>query len=270
MTDTKRKKRAPAKEKQAAPPHEPTEREIEQREILRARNLQRPDRPSSKIEMEGSVRVVRHADDQDPKLYSAAMLEAFGTTSMPFLNQTLDNIQRGTCQSVANFTEKQNDAAIAILAAVEPQNELEATLAAQMVIANEAAMRCMRSMIGAEWVPQHQMYGNLANKFMRTFTAQVEALAKLRRKGEQVVKHVHVHEGGQAVVDSTINQYRGGGVDGRSDGQPYGAGTAAECAALSGPDPARDGVPLPCHAEREMSPSWREVTGASTGEPECS
>jgi hypothetical protein len=37
---------------------------------------------------------------------------------------------------------------------------------------------------------------------MRTFTAQLDALNKYRGKGEQKmeVKHVHVHEGGQAIV----------------------------------------------------------------------
>jgi hypothetical protein len=45
---------------------------------------------------------------------------------------------------------------------------------------------------------------------MRTFTMQVEALARKRRKGEQnvTVKHVHVHAGGQAVVGNV--SHRGG------------------------------------------------------------
>ena len=39
-------------------------------------------------------------------------------------------------------------------------------------------------------------------KLMRTYTAQVEALARLRRGGEQrvIVQHVNVNEGGQAIV----------------------------------------------------------------------
>ena len=36
------------------------------------------------------------------------------------------------------------------------------------------------------------------------YTAHVDTLARLRRKGEQVVRveHVHVYEGGQAIVGS--------------------------------------------------------------------
>jgi hypothetical protein len=53
----------------------------------------------------------------------------------------------------------------------------------------------------AQPIPQLDTSGNLAVKLLRTYTAQVEALAKLRRGGEQTVRveHVHVHAGGQAV-----------------------------------------------------------------------
>ena len=46
---------------------------------------------------------------------------------------------------------------------------------------------------------REQSHEALANKFMRTFTAQIDALSRLRRGGEQIVKHVYVGEGGQAV-----------------------------------------------------------------------
>lgn len=40
---------------------------------------------------------------------------------------------------------------------------------------------------------------------MRSFALHAEALAKLRRGGEQVFRHVHVNEGGQAVIAGTVN-----------------------------------------------------------------
>ncbi|MBT4688816.1 MAG: hypothetical protein HOB72_12045, partial [Rhodospirillaceae bacterium] len=48
------------------------------------------------------------------------------------------------------------------------------------------------------------------NKLARTFTAQMEALNRYRGKGQQkmTVEHVHVHEGGQAIVG---NVTKGGG-----------------------------------------------------------
>jgi hypothetical protein len=67
---------------------------------------------------------------------------------------------------------------------------------------------------------------------LRTFTLQAEALAKLQRGGEQVVRVVHVHPGGQAVIGNVVarasgnssatdsEQPRGGGVDEKSN-QPH-------------------------------------------------
>jgi hypothetical protein len=48
------------------------------------------------------------------------------------------------------------------------------------------------------------------NKLARTFTTQMEALNRYRGKGQQkmTVEHVHVHEGGQAIVG---NVTKGGG-----------------------------------------------------------
>lgn len=132
-----------------------------------------------------------------------------------------------------------------------------------MVASNECAMRCMRSMAGSEWVDQHKVYGDLANKFMRTFTAQLEALSKLRRGGEQIVKHVHVYEGGQAVVAGTINQW--GGRKRESAQQSHATAGVEGFAALSCPDPARDGVPIPGDAERAVSNAWRNESGGAEG-----
>src|SRR3546814_7648230 len=59
-----------------------------------------------------------------------------------------------------------------------------------------------------------------ANKMLGAFTKQVEALSALRGKTTQqkvTVKHVHVHEGGQAIVG---NVTPGDGGRGRKGGKP--------------------------------------------------
>jgi len=73
-----------------------------------------------------------------------------------------------------------------------------------MAVTHALAMEFLGRAKRAEMVPQLDSFGNLAVKLLRTYTAQVEALAKLRRGGEQTVRveHVHVHSGGQAVVGS--------------------------------------------------------------------
>ena len=61
------------------------------------------------------------------------------------------------------------------------------------------------------------------NKLARTFAAQVEALKRYRSGGEQkmTVQHVHVAEGGQAIVGNVSAPAQGGGVRGKDGEQPH-------------------------------------------------
>jgi hypothetical protein len=94
---------------------------------------------------------------------------------------------------------------VAMLGGIAPTNELEAMLAAQMIATHHLTMEVSRRALNAQDLPQYQAHGNLATKTARTFAAQIEALSKLRRGGEQVVRHVHVNDGGQAVIAGTVN-----------------------------------------------------------------
>lgn len=246
------KGKAPKKAEPAERERTPEEQQQYDKQMKRWKA--RPIRPVSTIEQsETDGRMVTKIDrgkDQDSGLYSVSMFEALGTSSIPFLNHTLDNVVR-VMSPARDISSDQHNASLAFLAAVEPENEVEATLGAQMFAANEAAMRCLRLMANSETLEQHKVHGGLANKFMRTFAAQAEALAKLRRKGEQIVKHVHVYEGGQAVVAGTINQQRGE-YDVTSEEQPCGAGTVAVGPEMLGYDAAGNGMPISRDAERTV------------------
>jgi hypothetical protein len=191
------------------------------------------------------------------------MHAAFASMSQSFIDTVMGELMT-IWEGSGGVSEKNYNAAIAVIEGAQPQNEIEAMLVVQMIAANEAALRATAMLGKCDWFPQSMGFGNLANKFMRTFTAQAEAMAKIRRGGEQVVKYVHVHEGGQAVVAGTINQ-TGGSRNNETDEQPYGAQATAPGAALPSPDPARDGVPVPGNAERQMSPARREEPRAAQG-----
>jgi hypothetical protein len=81
-------------------------------------------------------------------------------------------------------------------------------LATQMIATNRAAMDMLARARETEHLPTMQECGNLTVKLLRTYTAQIEALAKLRRGGEQTVRveHVHVHEGAQAIVGNVVSR----------------------------------------------------------------
>ena len=182
-------------------------------------------------------------DDQDQLVARLRMHAAFGSLSQPFIDVMMGELLT-IWDGNGGISEKSYDAAIAVIEGAAPQNELEAMLIVQMIAANEAGLRATAMVGKSDMFPHARGFGQLANKVMRTFTAQTEALAKLRRGGEQIVKYVHVHEGGQAVVAGTINQQRGSGNLETAE-QPYGAATIAAGAALPSPNPTFDGVPIP-------------------------
>jgi hypothetical protein len=63
-------------------------------------------------------------------------------------------------------------------------------------------MTFARRLAHVENIPQQDSAERAFNKLTRTFAAQVAALKDYRSRGEQkmTVQHVHVAEGGQAIV----------------------------------------------------------------------
>jgi hypothetical protein len=90
-----------------------------------------------------------------------------------------------------------------------------------------------------------ERYARLAFKAQSNSRAALEALARLHQPREQTVRHVHVNEGGQAVVADQIHHHTGGRENEKIDEQSHATGTAGEGTALSGPDPLGNGVPVP-------------------------
>jgi hypothetical protein len=163
--------------------------------------------------------------------------------------------------------KRDRSATIHALVGVSPRDECEGMIAAQLIACHHAAMECYRRAM----LPEQPFEGwreqlNQANKLSRTYATLLEALNRHRGKGQQkvTVEHVHVHEGGQAIVG---NVTPGGGTPVKSDDQPhakqltYAPGTPMPCA-----DTTRDAVPIACDEERPLSDARRSVSRGSQGE----
>jgi len=97
---------------------------------------------------------------------------------------------------------------------IAPRDEIEAMLAAQMIAVHNASMECFRrAMIPEQPLPARDANLKHATKLSRTYATQMEALNKHRGKGQQhmTVKHVHVHDGGQAIVGPVAKGAEGDG-----------------------------------------------------------
>lgn len=120
-------------------------------------------------------------------------------------------------------------------------------LAAQAVtldnIFTELARRMALNM--GESLQATDIYARHAMKAQAQSRATLEALVKIHQPREQTVKHVHVNEGGQAVVADQFHQHTGGAGNGNGAEQCHAAGDTGECPALPGPDPLGHTVPIP-------------------------
>lgn len=94
---------------------------------------------------------------------------------------------------------------------IAPADHVEMMLSTQMATVHLMTMNMAAKSRRATNIQQVDVFVRQTNQLMRTFTAQVEALKKYRSTGTQNVnvKHVHVHEGGQAIVGNVTKGGRG-------------------------------------------------------------
>ncbi len=106
----------------------------------------------------------------------------------------------------------QVNSALGLLGGLEPKNATEALLAVQMFGVHEAALRFLQlaTMRGQSLENSDSNLGK-ATKLLKLFNEQLDAMAKLKGKSGQqkvTVEHVHVHNGGKAIVGN-VNTMKG-------------------------------------------------------------
>ena len=99
--------------------------------------------------------------------------------------------------------DRQHHAMVHALIGIAPKDEIEGMIAAQLIAAHHASMECYRrAMLREQTFEGRRESLSQANKLSRTYATLLEALNRHRGKGQQkvTVEHVHVHQGGQAIV----------------------------------------------------------------------
>jgi hypothetical protein len=134
-------------------------------------------------------------------------------------NQTIQTLW--VSHSDTETLDRQLAATTAALIGIHPRDELEGMIASQLIAAHNAAMECYRrAMLSEQTLDGRRENLNQANKLSRTYTLLLEALNRHRGKGQQkvTVEHVHVHEGGQAIVGHVEHKTEGGGGQAKTKG----------------------------------------------------
>ncbi|OHT18890.1 hypothetical protein [Edaphosphingomonas haloaromaticamans] len=98
------------------------------------------------------------------------------------------------------------------------------------------------------------IYARIALKAQASSRATLEALAKLHQPREQTVRHVHVNEGGQAVVADQFHHHAGGSENAKSAEQPHAPESGAAGTGSTLPCPDQNGEAVPVASSEGKSP----------------
>jgi hypothetical protein len=103
----------------------------------------------------------------------------------------------------SGISEVAVNASLAFIEGAKPRDEVECALVMQMACTHTAAMAVLGTLGGAHGSDRNvAMKASAAARLLRAYAAQVEVLRRLRNGGSQFVRveHVHVSEGGQAII----------------------------------------------------------------------
>jgi hypothetical protein len=210
-----------------APPVAPTQAET--RQIRRAEKQVAAKRPAPEVRIgqDAHGRPILGLPHTDEAGWQAQLKAAFGSTSGAFVDAEILRLLAALHATRDDLPlETKVNAALAVIAGIAPRNEVEALLAVQMAMTHIAAMRMLTELnrLSPHVSPGGvAIAGTVSTKLLRAFAGQAEALAKLRRPAEQVVRveRVNVAAGGQAIV-GTVTHRSHQGASPKNEDQPYG------------------------------------------------
>ncbi len=197
------------KRRAVAKPYEPTPEERVAIEAMAARKKEPPVAPRMKVTEKKGVSQIS-PDHPDLAVGHILLMEALGTVELDFLDGLLGQLANAGTQGRI-VDERGLNFMLAVVKGVEPKDQVETMLAAQMAAVHMATMTFARRLAHVDNIPQQDSAERAFNKLARTFSAQVEALKRYRTGGEQkvTVEHVTVNKGGQAIVGNVTHGGRG-------------------------------------------------------------
>ena len=194
-----------SKTKTVPAPYKPTSQEQAVIDAGCERRLARPPAPRVTVQQRNGTSVIG-PDHPDVATGIALLMDAVGTSSIDFLSPLLSQLANAAGKGSA-VDEDGLNFMLSVVKGIEPKDQVEAMLAAQMAAVHVATMTFARRLNHVENIPQQDSAERAFNKLTRTFTTQMEALKRYRTGGQQTVRveRVTVNEGGQAIVGSVTH-----------------------------------------------------------------
>ena len=148
-------------------------------------------------------------DHPDELIGHALVMDALASADGDFLNGIVSQLASASGQG-QDIEERGLNFMLSVIKGIEPRDQLEAMLAAQMAAVHVASMTFASRLAHVENIPQQDSAERAFNKLTRTFAMQMEALKRYRTGAEQKVtlQHVSVADGGQAIVGNVTQAPR--------------------------------------------------------------
>jgi hypothetical protein len=175
---------------------------------------------NKRAQLASRVKVSEDGERVTISIGRALFMEALGTSDESFLDGFLGQIGNVASRG-AKLNEQGFNFVLSVVKGIEPRDQVESMLAAQMAAVHIATMTFARRLAHVENIAQQDSAERALNKLARTFATQMEALKRYRTGGEQkvTVQHVTVSEGGQAIVGNVTQGQREATTD-KPDSQP--------------------------------------------------
>jgi hypothetical protein len=123
--------------------------------------------------------------------------------SPDFVKSSLLQIQSAARSPYGTISETAINAALAMIEAAAPKDEIEGAVAVQMSCTHAAAMAILGKLDSGFGTERRiALFASAAARLMKAFAMQVEVLRRLRNGGQQFVRveHVYINSGGQAII----------------------------------------------------------------------
>jgi len=163
------------------PPYKPTP--IENEALAAYGAAQGRKRPRLKVTTTDKATRVE-LNHPDLAVGQLSLIAAIGTTDVGFYEGLIYQLVSAGTEDRAD-TERGANFMLAVLKGIEPRDQIEAMLAAQIAAVHMASMTFARRLAHVDNIPQQDSAERAFNKLTRTFAAQVAALKDYRSKGEQ-------------------------------------------------------------------------------------
>jgi hypothetical protein len=178
-----------------------TPKQQRQQRMLDAMEQRKPVRYTLR-ESNGKTAIVQ--TETDPMEYALSLFETTGAenpnTALHLVDQLRSVLPNKLDASGLN-------AATDLMSSIQPQDAMEGMLAAQMVACHTMAMTFAQRATALNQ-PDKAVESNLnrSTKMMRLFSQHMEALHKIRHKGQQTIQVQHIHLDGvqQAIVGNNV------------------------------------------------------------------